>query len=66
MTEQEWLATKRPWLVLHAIQSSRPSERKVRLFNAAICRRFWGHLPESSQEILAESEALAATGGPRP
>jgi hypothetical protein len=59
MTEQEWLATERPWLMLHTIQSSRPSERKVRLFNAAICRRFWDHLPESSQAILSESEALA-------
>ncbi len=59
MTEQEWLATERPWLLLHAVHSWRPSEGKVRLFNAALCRRFWDHLPESSQAILSESEVLA-------
>jgi uncharacterized damage-inducible protein DinB len=59
MTEQEWLTTKRPWLMFDDIHSSRPSERKVRLFDAAICRRFWDHLPASSQAILSESEALA-------
>ena len=59
MTEAEWLTTNDPWKLLHAAQASRPSERKVRLFNAAVCRRFWEHLPEASRVILSESEHLA-------
>jgi hypothetical protein len=59
MTEAEWLTTDDPGKLLHAVQGSRPSERKIRLFNAAVCRRFWGHLPEASRAILSESERLA-------
>lgn len=59
MTEAEWLVTDDPWKLLHAVQGSRPSERKVRLFNAAVCRRFWDRLPEASRAILSESERLA-------
>jgi hypothetical protein len=59
MTESEWLACTDPLSMLHVIQHSRPSERKVRLFNAAICRRFWDYLPEGSRAILVESELLA-------
>jgi hypothetical protein len=59
MTEDEWLASNDPWSMLHVVQRSDPSERKVRLYNAAVCRRFWGYLPEESQSILAESELLA-------
>ncbi len=59
MNEVEWLSSSEPWRMLHAVQRSVPSERKVRLFNAAICRRFWEYLPEASQFILSESELLA-------
>jgi hypothetical protein len=59
MTESEWLASTDPWSMLHVVKRSAPSERKVRLWNAAICRRFWGHLPAASQAILEESELLA-------
>ena len=59
MTEAEWLIPDDPWKLLHAVQESRPSRRKVRLFNAAVCRRFWDHLPEASRAILSESERLA-------
>jgi len=60
MTEAEWLTTGDPWKLLHALQgSSRPSEREVRLSNAAVCRRFWDHLPEASRSVLSESERLA-------
>jgi hypothetical protein len=59
MTEAEWLQCNDPANMLHAVQHSSPSERKVRLFNAAVCRRFWQHLPEESQAVLAESELVA-------
>jgi hypothetical protein len=59
MNEVEWLTCFDPWRMLQFLHRSDPSERKVRLFNAAICRRFWDHLPEASQFILSESERLA-------
>jgi len=59
MNEVEWLTSFEPWRMLHILQGSSPSERKVRLFNAAICRRFWKYLPDASQSILSESELLA-------
>lgn len=59
MTEQEWLACTDPRSMLQIVQRARSSERKVRLFNATICRRFWDYLPEGSQAILSESELLA-------
>jgi hypothetical protein len=59
MTEDEWIVCNEPQSMLHVVQRSSPSERKVRLFNAAICRRFWTYLPEESQAILAESELNA-------
>ncbi len=59
MTEIEWMTSHDPWTMLHFVQRSKPSERKVRLFNAAICRRFWSYLPEASKAILLRSELLA-------
>jgi hypothetical protein len=59
MTEVEWRDSNDAWSMLQVVQHSRPSVRKVRLFNAAICRRFWEYLPEASRSILSESEFLA-------
>jgi hypothetical protein len=59
MTEDEWQTLNDAQRMLHLLQQSSPSDRKVRLFNAAICRRFWGYLPEESQSVLSESELLA-------
>lgn len=59
MTEAEWLASNDPWSLLKVVERSRPTERKVRLFNAAICRRFWDYMPEASKAILVESELIA-------
>ena len=59
MTESEWLTSHDDWRMLKAVEQAQPSERKVRLFNAAICRRFWEYLPEASRAILLESEQLA-------
>jgi hypothetical protein len=59
MTETEWEMSNDPRRMLQVIEASLPSERKVRLFNAAICRRYWEYLPEESKAILSESELLA-------
>ena len=59
MSEDEWLTSNDAMMMLHVIRLSSPSDRKVRLFNAAMCRRFWDYLPEASQSILLESELLA-------
>ena len=50
ITESEWLTSHDALRMLKLLDAkhSRPSERKVRLFNAAICRRFWKCLPEAS------------------
>jgi hypothetical protein len=45
--------------MLNAVDLLGPSERKVRLFNAAACRRFWGYLAEASRAVLIHSEGLA-------
>ena len=59
MTEAEWLTCNDPTSMLHVVHCLSQSERKIRLFNAAVCRRFWNYLPEASQAILAESELIA-------
>ncbi|MGH7169524.1 MAG: hypothetical protein ACRELF_09700 [Gemmataceae bacterium] len=59
MNEDEWLTSNDAVRMLHVIQQSSLSDRKVRLLNATICRRFWNYLPEASQTILLESELLA-------
>lgn len=66
MTEAEWLASNDPWQMLHVLGRSKPSERKVRLFNVAVCRRFWDCLPDESKAILSESELLADGSIPVP
>jgi hypothetical protein len=45
--------------MLHVVQGSMPSQRKVRLFNVAVCLCYWDSLPEASRGILSESELLA-------
>ena len=59
VTEDGWLISTDPWSMLQIVKRSMPSERKLRLFNATICRRFWNYLPEASRAILSESELLA-------
>jgi hypothetical protein len=59
MTEAEWLFSEDPCAMLRVVRGLNPTERKVRLFNVAICQRFWNQLPEESREILRESELLA-------
>jgi hypothetical protein len=59
VTETEWLALNDPWAMLKVVEPLKPSERKVRLFNAAMCRRFWDYLPDESKDILSQSERIA-------
>lgn len=66
MTDDDWLTSNDPWNMLHSVQRLGPSERKVRLFNASVCRRYWDYLPEASQSILSESELLADGLAPVP
>jgi hypothetical protein len=46
MTEQEWLVSEDPRKMLEFLRD-KPSERKLRLFAVACCRRIWHLLPEA-------------------
>ncbi len=65
MTEAEWLAATDPRPMLHSLQDNF-SERKLRLFAAACCRRWWHLLaPEWSRRAVETAERFAdglATG----
>src|SRR6516225_8844443 len=59
MTEDEWLACNDPTPMLRTISCLKPTERKTRLLNVAMCFLFWDYLTEASQAIVLESERLA-------
>lgn len=57
MTEAEWLACNDPTPMLEFLRSDRTtSERKLRLFAAACCRRVWGYLDENNRHALGTLE----------
>jgi hypothetical protein len=58
MTEAEWLACTDPYPMLEALRASgRATERKLRLFAVAVCRRVWPLLTEeSSRTAVAVAE----------
>ncbi len=59
MTEAEWLACDDPQTML-AFLNGRASERKLRLFACACCRRIWPYLQEkASKRIVEVSEEYA-------
>jgi hypothetical protein len=58
MTEAEWLACADPALMLDFLGSG-PSERKLRLFAAACCRRVWHTLLEEDRSRVEVSERYA-------
>jgi hypothetical protein len=59
MTEAEWLGCDKPYEMLHFVQG-KASERKLRLFACAWCRRLWHLLPdERSRRALETGEQYA-------
>jgi hypothetical protein len=58
LSEHDWLAcpASRPMLVF--IQP-RASERKVKLFDVACCRRIWSHLDEGNRRAVEAWEQFA-------
>jgi hypothetical protein len=66
MTESEWLSCTDPDLLLD-FAGSWLSERKLRLFGCACCRRLWPVLAErGSREAVAAAEAVADRVPPSP
>jgi hypothetical protein len=51
VTEQEWLSCADPALMLASLQG-RVSDRKLRLFGCACCRRIWAQLPRDANRAL--------------
>src|SRR5262249_11585523 len=58
MDEDEWLAREDPAEMLDSLGAD-PSERKLRLFACACCRRLWGRLDGPSRRALAAGERFA-------
>ena len=60
MTEAEWLHGTNPQVLLNYLRL-RGSERKLRLFACACCRRVWHLLPHPyNRQVVEVAEAFAA------
>jgi len=61
MTEAEWLASHKPFWMLNYLRG-RVSDRKMRLFACACCRRIWHLLKEEKLRQRVEIAERAAEG----
>jgi hypothetical protein len=61
MTEQEWLAASDPESMLLYLTAA-ASDRKLRLFACACCRRIWDLLPEGACRRAVEASERFADG----
>src|SRR5271170_875701 len=60
MTEVEWLqATDPQWMLTFLQEKGKTSERKLRLFAAACCRRAWHLLDADGRAVVEVSEPFA-------
>jgi hypothetical protein len=60
MTEAEWLACTDPQPMLGFLEDSgRRSERKLRLFGCACCRRVWQHMNRHTRRAVEAAERIA-------
>ena len=57
MTQQEWLGCNAPDLMLTYLTAA-ASDRKLRLFACACCRRIWDLLPEGASRCAVEADHI--------
>lgn len=62
MTEKEWLTCPPHVMLNYLILEGRISERKLRFFACACCRRFWGFLSNQVSREAVEAAELYADG----